>query len=596
MQHLYVLRHATRFAIGLTVFLALSLGGCGGGGDGDGGGVTSNPLWVYIDAISPSVQTSSVDLRGKAYCDNCPPSEVAFGYCPAIQSPLSSAVDVTWKNLTTGAAGSAIHGISGTCSCLFSYCFTSYSHQWMAYGVPLAIGEDVIEVKASDTSGASAADTITLTRTPATPEGLAAAAGKAEVTLNWNSVAEAASYNLYWATSASLNMDTATRIAGVASPYVHNGLTDGVTYYYFVTAVNGIYESPASPPVFATPGWRTEVIAPTTATTDRRDTSIAMDSAGNAHVHYAYNECTHYTQTGTGIWYCDVYNYFNEYISDATGSWVAQLIGHSSYVDANIAVDTGDTVHVGYAGNQGITHAVYANGTWAAETIDAGGWCDSSLVLDATDKVHFAYYASSTSAGELRYATNVSGSWVHGVVETFTQDIGCSVPGMPLSIAVDSTGTAHIAYSGRYPDYGLKYATNQGGTWATSTVDTGYVPNLSAALDTNGWMHVAYSDNAGHIKYAHQDGAGTWAIEFIESEGSPNYPSLALDAAGNVHVSYVSWLNGSRLIYATDSSGAWRIIPIDGADFAVTALALDPYGKVNISYFSGGSLKYATNK
>lgn len=592
MQLLNVPRHATRFAFGLTVLLALLLSGCGGGGDGGGG--PYNPLWVYIDATSPTVQTSSVDLRGEAYCDNCPASEVAFGYCPPIQGPLSSAVDVTWKNRTTGATGIAIHGIYGSCSCLFSYCFTSYSHKWAAYGVPLAIGEDVIEARASDTSGASATDTVTLTLLPASPVELAALAGKEEVTLNWNSVTGATSYNLYWSTSAGLTMGTATRIPGVASPYVHNNLTDGITYYYFVTAVIGGYESAPSPTVFATPGWHTEIIAPTTATTDQRDTSIATDSAGNAHIHYAYNECTHSTQTSTGFWQCDSYNYFNNYTTDATGSWTGQPIGPSPYVDANIAVDSGDAVHLGYAGSQDIIHAVHSNGSWTSEVIDAG-WCDSSLALDATDKVHFAYYASSTTAGELRYATNVSGAWVHGVVDTFTQDIGCSVPGAPLSLAVTATGTAQITYAGKYPDYGLKYAMNQGGTWITSTIDTGYIPNLSAAVDMNGKTHVAYSDSAHNIKYAHQDASGAWLIEVIDSN-SGVYPSLVLDASGNVHVSYVSSLNGGQLIYATNSTGLWRVIPIDYADFADTALALDSSGKVYISYFSGGSLKYATNK
>jgi hypothetical protein len=592
MLLLYVLRHATRFGIGLTVFIAFLLSGCGGGGGDSGGGGTNNPLSVYIDATTPTVQTGSVDLRGVAYCDNCPPTVLG---CSAIQGPLSSAIDITWKNRTTGATGSTLHGIFGSCSCTLIFpCFTSYSHQWMAYGIPLDIGEDVIEVKASDMSGASAIDTVTLTRIPASPVALVALAGKGEVTLNWNSVAGATSYNLYWSTSA--NMATATKIPGVASPFVHDSLTDGITYYYFVTAVIGNSESLPSPTVFATPGWHTEVLAPTTATTDQRDTSIATDSAGYAHIHYAYNECTQSAQTSTGLWYCASYNYHNDYITDATGSWTGESIGPSPYVDANIAVDSGDTVHVGYAGSQGIIHAVYVNGAWAAETIDAGGWCDSALALDATDKAHLAYYASSTSAGELRYATKVSGAWVHGVADTFPQDVGCNVqPGAPLSLAVDATGIAHIAYPGRYPDYGLKYATNQGGAWVTSTVDTGYIPNLSAAVDANGKTHVAYSDSAHNIKYAHQDASGAWFIEVIESN-SGVYPSLALDASGNVHVSYISSLNGGQLIYATNSTGAWHITPIDGADFADTALALDTLGKVHISYFSGGNLKYATNE
>lgn len=75
----------------------------------------------------------------------------------------------------------------------------------------------------------------------------------------------------------------------------------------------------------------------------------------------------------------------------------------------------------------------------------------------------------------------------------FNQDLGCGVPGNLLSIAVDATGAAHIAYAGMYPDYGLKYATNQGGASITYVIDIGYIPKLSAAVDANGKTHVAYS-------------------------------------------------------------------------------------------------------
>ncbi|HTN93594.1 MAG TPA: hypothetical protein VMJ33_03355 [Gallionella sp.] len=594
MQYPEIPRFTIRSVAGLFILLAQLLGGCTGG-DSETTGGTANPLWVTIETTSPSVQTSTIDLRGKAYCDNCPASEVAFGYCPAIQGPLSSSVDITWKNRTTGATGDAIHGIYGSCSCLFSYCFTSYSHQWMAYGVPLDIGENELEATASDISGATATDTVTLTRIPASPVELTAVAGKGEVTLDWSNVTGATAYNLYWSTSADLTVSTGTKLAGVTSLFVHTGLTDGVTHYYLVTAVTGGYESPPSPTVFATPGWRTEVLAPTTSSTDRRATSIAMDSAANTHVHYAYDECTHYS-TGPGNFiYCDAYVFHNYYSTDTGGTWVGLAIGPSPYVDANIAIDSADEVHVGYADNHGIIHAVYANGAWTPETVDAAGWCASSFALDGTDKAHFAYYASSASAGYLMYATYVSGAWVHETVDAFTQDIGCGVPADPLSIAVDANGTGHIAYAGRYPDYGLKYAVKQGGTWVTSMIDTGYIAKLSAALDTDGKMHVAYSDGAHHIKYAHQDATGAWVIEVIEN-GSGDYPSLALDASGYAHISYVSYSSGGQLVYATNSAGSWSYLPIDAADSEETAVALDSQGKVHVSYFNGGSLKSATNK
>jgi DNA-binding beta-propeller fold protein YncE len=118
-----------------------------------------------------------VQLGGSAYCDNCPAGDVAFGYCPAIQTGLSTNISVDWTNRTTGATGRAFNGIYGSCSCLFSYCFTSYSNRWMAYEVALdAVGDNAIEVRAHDASGNSALDSVTITRLPVTgldvPEGI----------------------------------------------------------------------------------------------------------------------------------------------------------------------------------------------------------------------------------------------------------------------------------------------------------------------------------------------------------------------------------------------------------------------------------------
>ncbi|HET7763933.1 MAG TPA: hypothetical protein VFK92_02475 [Burkholderiales bacterium] len=158
---------------------------------GDDGGPSSyNPLWVQIDTqnIQPAVSTTSIDMAGSLYCgDACPSGEVAFGYCPPINRALPApAIDVAWSNRANGEAGIAGHGIYGSCSCLFSYCFTSYSHRWSTYhGIPIAMGDNLIEITASDASGNSAKDSATVTRVPVPslrhPNGIALDATNDEV-------------------------------------------------------------------------------------------------------------------------------------------------------------------------------------------------------------------------------------------------------------------------------------------------------------------------------------------------------------------------------------------------------------------------------
>ena len=89
---------------------------------------------------------------------------------------------------------------------------------------------------------------------PATPTGLAATAGNAQVALAWNSSANATGYNLYFSTNSSVSVSSGSRLAvGSATAYTHSGLTNGLTYSYIVTALDSAGESAASLPVSATP-------------------------------------------------------------------------------------------------------------------------------------------------------------------------------------------------------------------------------------------------------------------------------------------------------------------------------------------------------
>lgn len=72
-----------------------------------------------------------------------------------------------------------------------------------------------------------------------------------ELTISWNSVANATSYNIYWSTSTGANKNS-TKISGItASNYVHTALVSGTTYFYVVTAINNYGEGSVSAEAFA---------------------------------------------------------------------------------------------------------------------------------------------------------------------------------------------------------------------------------------------------------------------------------------------------------------------------------------------------------
>ncbi len=87
---------------------------------------------------------------------------------------------------------------------------------------------------------------------PLAPAGVTASPGDKRVTITWDSVQDAVSYNIYYSTSSGVSKDDYA-ITGVTSPYVHTGRSVGVTYYYIITAENSYGESVESIEVSATP-------------------------------------------------------------------------------------------------------------------------------------------------------------------------------------------------------------------------------------------------------------------------------------------------------------------------------------------------------
>jgi hypothetical protein len=88
---------------------------------------------------------------------------------------------------------------------------------------------------------------------PTAPAGLVATAGNGFVSLDWNGAPNATGYNI----SRSLTNSGvfATLIASTATTNcTDTGVVNRLTYYYFVSGVNGAGAGSNSPPVFATPG------------------------------------------------------------------------------------------------------------------------------------------------------------------------------------------------------------------------------------------------------------------------------------------------------------------------------------------------------
>ncbi len=95
---------------------------------------------------------------------------------------------------------------------------------------------------------------------PAAPLGVNVTLGpnnSGQISISWNSVAGATSYNLYMASGAGVNptsfstLPNGMKHVGVSNPFTDSSLTSGNFYYFVVTAVNGSGESASSAEVSA---------------------------------------------------------------------------------------------------------------------------------------------------------------------------------------------------------------------------------------------------------------------------------------------------------------------------------------------------------
>jgi hypothetical protein len=323
---------------------------------------------------------------------------------------------------------------------------------------------------------------------------------------------------------------------------------------------------------------------------------LAVDSSGYAHLAYEEDQ--------------NIY-----YATNASGAWVSTPIATNAVAEIrpSIAVDTAGHVHlmyfVGPAPDYDIYYATNMGGSWSSEHVgDANvpGW-DRIEGGIAVDDLKRAYIVFATHDGAdydilLRYLEDAptyrpSGGWVSQWVTDNALDERAP------SIAVEGNGEVHIAYQGYDPvsiSWEVRYATNNGGTWADSLVvnDAWDDEQPSIALDSAGNPKIAYrsfrfSDGNNKAHYAYF-AAGTWFTETISNHPlDVTYSSLALDSNGYAHILYQYFpLSAYYLAYATNASGGWvtetLTTPSTDDNLALNdrSIAVDQQGYLHAVYYS----------
>jgi len=300
-------------------------------------------------------------------------------------------------------------------------------------------------------------------------------------------------------------------------------------------------------------------------------TSLALDSAGNAHVSFFVAESR------------DVY-----YATNTFGEWSLTRIDTGAEGEPSLSLDTRGKVHLVYqtSGSYRLNYATNASGEWRITTVDiprVGG--NPSVGIDSAGKAHVSYYDHGNHS--LKYTSNRLGQWEVQIV-----DDGYNT-GQHSSIAIDAMDGLHISYWDENNGI-LKYATNETGTWTFSTVDrVGVGGGFSAlAIDSFGMIHISYYDETiPGLKYATNE-TGEWIKSTIDDSDSTGWnPTIAMDSRGYAHVSYHGPEYGN-LRYATNASGEWKIHNIATYSSGGSSIKLDSFDRAHISFQDQTNIHY----
>jgi len=209
----------------------------------------------------------------------------------------------------------------------------------------------------------------------------------------------------------------------------------------------------------------------------------------------------------------------------------------------NIQYDIANQLHIGsLTGSSWQTQVTVPTASWAGNAI-------SDIGVDALGKVHCIYIGNESN---LSYLTDVTGSWESQVIDP-------NVSGMRdfISMDIDSSGCPHVVY---VYDNELKYAFKQGGAWSYETLTNKtnkWVISCTIKIDASDNICICYYDAVDQAVMVAMGGIGAWSHETIVDDCgdfggwsalfppelnpfpfSGGYPSMALDSAGKVHISY----------------------------------------------------------
>ncbi len=217
-------------------------------------GLTNGVSYYYTVAAVNSAGTSAQSNQVSIVPSGAPqPSTIT-----AVAG--NDTVALSWST-TTGATAynlyrATISGAEGTTPYVTATSATSYTDNNVVNGntyyyTVAAIGSTGTSAQSSEIIATPVAST--QYTAPEPPYDVTAASGNSQVILTWQDNGNATSYNIYRGTASGGESTTATATGITTTTYSDSAVTDGVTYYYVLTAVDAAGTSYLSNEATATP-------------------------------------------------------------------------------------------------------------------------------------------------------------------------------------------------------------------------------------------------------------------------------------------------------------------------------------------------------
>lgn len=283
---------------------------------------------------------------------------------------------------------------------------------------------------------------------------------------------------------------------------------------------------------------------------------------------------------------------------------------------SSIAVDATGGAHVAFSDdtNADLLYAHHPAGQpWSTTVVDPSAslvWGTATRV-DATGRVHVLYSVRDANTLEIRYATRAggaggAGAWQRSLVASRSTNLSTNV-----ALALDAAGALHAAYYDGQTN-SIAYAVKPpGAAWSITTAAAagddnttpgGYGELVSLALDAAGGVHIAHSRTSkttnDAVVHTHKPAGGAFTSEsVIESSNLHKQTSIAVDAAGTVHLSYST--TNAVYVAAKPEGGSFTSTWIENGDRVESAVGVDASGKVHLFYYDDKAsvrvLKYASS-